>query len=61
MQKERRQTLRSILSGIMALAWFALAALPAHANDGFIAYKPGDIKAAIARGETVLLHYKSTW
>lgn len=53
--------MRSIISGVVALAWFALAALPAEANDGFVDYKPGAVKAAVARGETVLLHYKSTW
>jgi len=39
----------------------ALAALPSQANEGFVAYEPGAVKAAVERGETVLLHYKSTW
>jgi len=53
--------LRSILSGLVALAMLALAALPSQANEGFVAYEPGAVKAAVERGETVLLHYKSTW
>jgi hypothetical protein len=54
--------LRKILSGLFALAW--LAVLPAamvHAGDGTVPFKPGVLKTAIANGETVLLHYKSTW
>ena len=54
--------LKKLLSGLMALALFAIA-LPfaAQAGNGTVAFKPGALKAAIERGETVLLHYKSTW
>ena len=55
-------TLNKLLSGLMALALFAIT-LPfaAHAGNGTVAFKPGALKAAVGRGETVLLHYKSTW
>ncbi len=47
---------------VLALAWLALAASTgAQANDGMIPFKPGALKAAAQKGETVLLHYKSTW
>ena len=46
----------------MALAWLVMVVpFAAQAGTGTIAYKPGALKAAIAKGETVLLHYKSTW
>jgi hypothetical protein len=35
--------------------------LPAYAGSDTVAYKPGVIEQAAANGETVLLHYKSTW
>ncbi len=44
------------------MAWLVLVVpIGAHANSGMIAYKPGAIKAAVAKGQTVLIHYKSTW
>ncbi|MEM6495294.1 MAG: hypothetical protein AAF709_01065 [Pseudomonadota bacterium] len=54
--------MKKLLSGLIALALFAIT-LPfaAHAGNGTVAFKPGVLKAAIGRGETVLLHYKSTW
>lgn len=46
----------------LALAWLSLTAAPgAWANEGMIPYKPGALKTAAQNGETVLLHYKSTW
>ena len=46
----------------LALAWLALTASPgAWANEEMTPYKPGALKAAAENGETVLLHYKSTW
>lgn len=39
----------------------ATATGAAIAGSDTVAYKPGVIKAAIAKGETVLIHYKSTW
>ncbi|MEM8971539.1 MAG: hypothetical protein AAGD43_05660 [Pseudomonadota bacterium] len=54
--------MKTLLSGLMALALFAIT-LPfaAQAGEGTVAFKPGVLKAAIERGESVLLHYKSTW
>lgn len=50
------------MSGLVALAWLALIVpFAAQANNGTVSYKPGALKAAIAKGDTVLLHYKSTW
>lgn len=47
---------------LLALAWFLVAVpLTAQAADGWVEYKPGALKAALARGETVLLDYKATW
>ena len=43
--------------------WLLLVANPmaAQAEAGWTIYKPGLVKAAIARGETVLLGYLSPW
>ena len=61
-QPEEENDLRSIMSGLLALAWLAvLVPMSAHAGSGTSVYKPGAIKAAVAKGQTVLLHYKSTW
>ena len=50
------------MSGLMALALLVmLVPVGSSAGTGTVAYKPGALKAAIAKGETVLLHYKSTW
>lgn len=53
--------MKTFMSGLLALAWLVAIPLSAQAGDGMVAYKPGKLKAAIAKGETVLLHYKSTW
>ncbi len=54
--------LKTILSRLLALAWLVVALpMAADAGSGTVNYKPGAIKAAVARGETVLVHYKSTW
>jgi hypothetical protein len=37
------------------------ARVPATAGSDTVTYQPGLVKAAIAKGETVLIHYKSTW
>jgi hypothetical protein len=54
--------LRKLFAGLIAMA-FAFGAVPiaAQAGSGTVTYKPGVVKAAIAKGKTVLLHYKSTW
>ena len=48
------------MSGLLALAWLVVV-VPMAVQAGQVTYKPGALKAAIAKGETVLLHYKSTW
>lgn len=49
-------------TGLLALAGIAVAAsAPAAAGDGTQQYSAGLVEAAIAKGDTVLLHYKSTW
>ena len=35
--------------------------MAAQAESGWTVYKPGLVKSAIARGETVLLGYLSSW
>ena len=53
--------MKHILSGLIALAMLAVFPMAAHADKGLIPYKPGALKAAIARGETVLVDYKAVW
>ena len=54
--------MKQLMTGFFALAWLALI-IPMAANAGSDTepYLEGDVKEAIASGETVLLHYKSTW
>lgn len=52
--------MRNILSGLLALAMIVMLA-PASADARSTTFKPGALKAAVKAGETVLLHYKSTW
>lgn len=49
---------RSFLTASFALA---LGTLPAHAAPGFIDYKPGLIKAELAKGNTVFVDYAADW
>lgn len=54
--------MKSILTGLFAFACvLATGVFQAQAGSGTIAYKPGAVKAAVAKGQTVLIHYKSTW
>ncbi len=54
--------MKNLVSGMLALAWFVmLIPVAAQAGPGTVNYKPGALRAAIAKGETVLLFYKSTW
>ena len=55
--------MQRILLSALALAWLTLTTSPSAwaANQGMIPYKPGALKTAAQNGETVLLHYKSTW
>ena len=49
-------------TAIFALAWLVLVVpMAASAGSDTEPYLDGDVKEAIASGETVLLHYKSTW
>lgn len=60
--KKRRLELRNIVSGLFAVAWLVVALpMAATAGEGTVAYKPGALKAAIERGETVLVDYKALW
>lgn len=54
---------KKVLSGLLALAWIASMSPAAAqiADDGMVAFKPGVLKAAIAKGKPALLFYKSTW
>ncbi|MFM9942547.1 MAG: hypothetical protein ACKVP7_23965 [Hyphomicrobiaceae bacterium] len=54
--------MRKTVSGMMALLLtiFVVHA-PANAGSDTVAYKAGVIEAAVTKGESVLLHYKSTW
>ena len=47
----------------IAALWLLIAAAPmdARAETGWTIYKPGLVKLAIAKGETVLLGYLSSW
>ena len=50
------------LSAALALAWLVVVVpMSAQAGSGTVAFKPGALKAAIARGETVLLTYHTNW
>lgn len=50
------------MTAVFALAWLCLVVpLAASAGSDTEPYLDGDVKEALASGETVLLHYKSTW
>jgi hypothetical protein len=54
--------LKRFATGLLALTGMAMAAsAPAAAGEGTQQYSAGPVEAAIAKGDTVLLHYKSTW
>ena len=54
--------MKKLITGVLALAWLALMIpIGASAGSDTEPYLDGDVKDAIASGETVLLHYKSTW
>ena len=58
----RNADLQKLITGVLALAWLALMIpIAATAGSDTEPYLDGDVKDAIASGETVLLHYKSTW
>ena len=54
--------MRNFLSGLFALMlMLVMGHTPATAGSDTVTYQPGAVQAAIAKGETVLMHYKSTW
>ena len=54
--------MKNYLIGFFALGWLIFAGpVTALAGVNWVAYKPGIVKAAIAKGETTFLFYKSTW
>ena len=54
--------MKSYFIGFFALAWLMLAGpVIAQAGADWVAYKPGVVKAAIGKGETTFLFYRSTW
>lgn len=50
-----------MLNIVTVLVLSASIPLVAQAETGWIIYKPGVVKSAIANGETVLLGYLSSW
>jgi hypothetical protein len=59
---KRRLRLKQLMSGLLALALLAFAVpIAAQAESKTIAYTPGAVKAALAKGETVLIDYKASW
>ena len=59
---KRRQVMKKFIFNIAALSLLLLATpMAAQAEAGWTKYKPGLVKSAIARGETVLLGYLSSW
>ncbi len=54
--------MKKFVSGALVFILF-LSAVPivAKAGAGFVTYKPGTVKAAIAKGKTTLLFFKSTY
>jgi len=54
--------MKKFVSGLVALVLFVVAVpMTAQAGADFVPYKPGIVKAAIAKGETALLFFKSTY
>ena len=54
--------MKNLIFKIAALSLLLVTTpMVAQAEAGWTKYKPGLVKAAIARGETVLLGYLSSW
>jgi len=51
--------MKTFWTSLTALVLVVLTTFAAQAKS--VTFKPGALKAAVANGETVLLHYKSTW
>ena len=54
--------MKTFMSGFVVLALFVIGVpMAAQAGADFVPYKPGIVKSAIAKGETALLFFKSSW
>ena len=54
--------MKKFMSGLVALALSVVAVpMAAQAGADFVPYKPGIVKSTIAKGETTLLLFKSTY
>ncbi len=54
--------MRKFVAGLLALVLtLAGTHMRAFAGKDTIDYEPGVLEAAIAKGQTVLIHYKTTW
>ena len=53
-----RKYLISFVGAVLVVLGFSGTAL---AGTGWMNYKPGIVKSALASGKTTLLFYKSTW
>ena len=54
--------MKRYLTGFFALACLIFAgSVTAQAGANWVSYKPGVVEAAMAKGETTLLFYRSTW
>jgi hypothetical protein len=54
--------MKKYLTGLVTFALLATAApVAAKAGANWVEYQSGVVKGAIARGETALLFYKSSW
>ena len=54
--------MKKFMSGLLAMALLVVAVpMAAQASADFVPYKPGIVKSAIAKGETTLLFFKSSW
>lgn len=54
--------MQTLVTGLIALMLMVMTAqVPASAGSDTVSYQPGIVETAVAKGETVLLHYKSTW
>ena len=54
--------MKKFMPGLVGLALlFVAVPMAVQAGADFVPYKPGIVKSAIAKGETALLFFKSTY
>ena len=54
--------MKKVILGIVTLSLLLVASpMAAQAGTGYEIFKPGIVKSAMAKGETVLLAYLSSW